>query len=110
MPIAHEFSPDVVLVSAGFDAVEGHPPSLGGYMVEPLSQSLLDQKPCENAVRSLQRIVQIQGEFWQSVRESAATVDLSYLQAQRHRFRRDSDSEAVNAIASLSMRSLTSER
>lgn len=33
MPIAHEFSPDVVLVSAGFDAVEGHPPSLGGYTV-----------------------------------------------------------------------------
>jgi len=33
MPIAHEFSPDVVLVSAGFDAVEGHSPSLGGYKV-----------------------------------------------------------------------------
>lgn len=33
MPIAHEFSPDVVLVSAGFDAVEGHQPSLGGYTV-----------------------------------------------------------------------------
>lgn len=52
----------------------------------------------------------LSGEFWQSVRDSATTVDLSYLQAQRHRFRRDSDSEAVNAIASLSMRSLTSER
>ncbi|KAF7208375.1 transcript variant X4 [Nothobranchius furzeri] len=152
MPIAHEFSPDVVLVSAGFDAVEGHPPSLGGYKVtakcfgfltrqlmslaggrvvlalegghdlkaicdaseacvsallgmevEPLSQSVLDQKPCENAVRSLQRVIQIQGEFWQSVRGSACTVDLSYLQAQRHRLRRDSDSEAISAIASLSM-------
>lgn len=33
MPIAHEFSPDVVLVSAGFDAVEGHLSSLGGYKV-----------------------------------------------------------------------------
>ncbi|XP_066063456.1 LOW QUALITY PROTEIN: histone deacetylase 7 [Chamaea fasciata] len=33
MPIAHEFSPDVVLVSAGFDAAEGHPPPLGGYRV-----------------------------------------------------------------------------
>lgn len=31
MPIANEFAPDVVLVSAGFDAVEGHPPPLGGY-------------------------------------------------------------------------------
>ncbi|XP_078803857.1 histone deacetylase 7 isoform X3 [Oryzias latipes] len=158
MPIAHEFSPEVVLVSAGFDAVEGHSAALGGYKVtakcfgfltrqlmslaggrvvlalegghdlkaicdaseacvsallgmevEPLSQSVLDQKPCENAVRSLQRVIQVQGEFWQSVRDSAATVDLSYLQAQRQRLRRDSDSEAVSAIASLSMGSLTSE-
>ncbi|XP_072238633.1 histone deacetylase 7-like isoform X2 [Leuresthes tenuis] len=159
MPIAHEFSPDVVLVSAGFDAVEGHSPSLGGYKVtakcfgfltrqlmslaggrvvlalegghdlkaicdaseacvsallgmevEPLSQSVLDQKPCENAVHSLQRVLHVQGEYWQSVRDSAATVDLSYLQAQRQRVRRDSDSEAVRAIASLSMGSFTSDR
>ncbi|KAM9752608.1 histone deacetylase 7 isoform 1-T2 [Menidia menidia] len=33
MPIAQEFSPDVVLVSAGFDAAEGNPPPLGGYKV-----------------------------------------------------------------------------
>ncbi|KAK7169477.1 hypothetical protein R3I93_005445 [Phoxinus phoxinus] len=31
MPIANEFAPDVVLVSSGFDAVEGHQPPLGGY-------------------------------------------------------------------------------
>ncbi|XP_041836976.1 histone deacetylase 7-like [Melanotaenia boesemani] len=159
MPIAHEFSPDVVLVSAGFDAVEGHSPSLGGYKVtakcfgfltrqlmslaggrvvlalegghdlkaicdaseacvsallgmevEPLSQSVLDQKPCENAVRSLHKVLQVQGEYWRSVKDLAATVDLSYLQAQKPRPRRDSDSEAVSAIASLSMGSLTSER
>ncbi|XP_056656519.1 histone deacetylase 9 isoform X2 [Monodelphis domestica] len=33
MPIAREFDPDIVLVSAGFDAVEGHTPPLGGYKV-----------------------------------------------------------------------------
>ncbi|KAH0626718.1 hypothetical protein JD844_001846 [Phrynosoma platyrhinos] len=33
VPIANEFSPDVVLVSAGFDAVEGHQSPLGGYSV-----------------------------------------------------------------------------
>ena len=33
MPIAHEFSPDMVLVSSGFDAVKGHPAPLGGYKV-----------------------------------------------------------------------------
>ncbi|XP_058478121.1 histone deacetylase 4-like isoform X2 [Solea solea] len=31
MPIANEFAPNIVLVSSGFDAVEGHPPPLGGY-------------------------------------------------------------------------------
>ncbi|XP_077979198.1 histone deacetylase 4-like isoform X2 [Glandiceps talaboti] len=35
MPIAREFSPDVVLVSAGFDAALGHPAPLGGYQVTP---------------------------------------------------------------------------
>lgn len=33
MPIANEFAPDIVLVSSGFDAVEGHPPPLGGYIL-----------------------------------------------------------------------------
>ncbi|CAJ0962307.1 unnamed protein product, partial [Ranitomeya imitator] len=33
MPIAQEFAPDLVLVSAGFDAVEGHQSPLGGYSV-----------------------------------------------------------------------------
>lgn len=33
MPIANEFAPDMVLVSSGFDAVEGHPAPLGGYKV-----------------------------------------------------------------------------
>ncbi|XP_077431566.1 histone deacetylase 4-like isoform X2 [Vanacampus margaritifer] len=33
MPIASEFAPDIVLVSSGFDAVEGHPSPLGGYML-----------------------------------------------------------------------------
>ncbi|EEB14313.1 histone deacetylase 7A, putative [Pediculus humanus corporis] len=33
MPIAKKFDPDIVLVSAGFDAAAGHPPPLGGYKV-----------------------------------------------------------------------------
>lgn len=30
-----EYAPDLVLVSAGFDAASGHPPPLGGYKVSP---------------------------------------------------------------------------
>lgn len=33
MPIARDFAPNMVLVSAGFDAAVGHPPPLGGYAV-----------------------------------------------------------------------------
>lgn len=35
MPIALEFNPDMVLVSAGFDAAIGHPAPLGGYEITP---------------------------------------------------------------------------
>ncbi|XP_062517667.1 histone deacetylase 4-like isoform X3 [Corticium candelabrum] len=35
MPILREFKPEIVIVSAGFDACMGHTPNLGGYMVTP---------------------------------------------------------------------------
>ena len=35
IPICREFDPDIILVSAGFNATEGHPPTLGGYSVSP---------------------------------------------------------------------------
>lgn len=35
MPIAKEYNPDIVLVSAGFDPAIGHPAPLGGYVVSP---------------------------------------------------------------------------
>ncbi|BES96155.1 histone deacetylase [Nesidiocoris tenuis] len=35
MPIAKEFGPDIVLVSAGFDAATGHAAPLGGYKLSP---------------------------------------------------------------------------
>ncbi|CDQ80906.1 unnamed protein product [Oncorhynchus mykiss] len=110
MPIAYEFCPDVVLVSSGFDAVEGHLAPLGGYKVsakcfgfltrqlmglaggrvvmaleggheltaicnaseacvrallgiqEPLSEAVLERRPCPTAVLSLRRVIQAQGE------------------------------------------------
>ncbi|BFZ01040.1 hypothetical protein BsWGS_04077 [Bradybaena similaris] len=35
MPIAREFNPECVLVSAGYDAAMGHAAALGGYQVSP---------------------------------------------------------------------------
>ncbi|EFN68742.1 Histone deacetylase 4 [Camponotus floridanus] len=47
MPIAKEYDPDLVIVSAGFDAAVGHPAPLGGYKVSPacfgkMTQQLLN--------------------------------------------------------------------
>ncbi|XP_072745234.1 histone deacetylase 5 isoform X4 [Anoplolepis gracilipes] len=47
MPVAKEFDPDIVIVSAGFDAAVGHPAPLGGYKVSPacfgrMTQQLLN--------------------------------------------------------------------
>ncbi|XP_034731963.1 histone deacetylase 7 isoform X3 [Etheostoma cragini] len=148
MPIAQEFSPDVVLVSAGFDAAEGNPAPLGGYKVsarcfsfltsqlmslaggrlvlslegghdltaicdaseacvsalldiqDPLPEEVLLQKPNANAIRSLQTVIQIQSQYWQSVKAYSGSVGLSYLAAQR---RDCEETDAVNALASLSV-------
>ncbi|KAF5403363.1 Histone deacetylase [Paragonimus heterotremus] len=35
LPVAHEFQPDMILISAGFDAASGHGEALGGYAVSP---------------------------------------------------------------------------
>ena len=40
LPIAREFSPDVILVSSGFDAADGHANPLGGYKVTPACKYL----------------------------------------------------------------------
>ncbi|KAL6120049.1 hdac7 [Pungitius sinensis] len=149
MPIAQEFSPDFVLVSAGFDAAEGNPALLGGYKVsakcfshmtrelmslaggrlvlslegghdltaicdaseacvsalldtqDPLPEEVLLQKPNANAVRSLQAVIQIQSQYWPSVKAHSGTVGLSCVSAQR---RDCEEADAVNALASLSVR------
>lgn len=41
LPIIREFNPDMILVSAGFNATEGHPNTLGGYSVTPACKSTM---------------------------------------------------------------------
>uniref|UniRef100_A0A8C7CYI8 histone deacetylase n=1 Tax=Oncorhynchus kisutch TaxID=8019 RepID=A0A8C7CYI8_ONCKI len=149
MPIANEFSPDVVLVSSGFDAVEGHPPPLGGYtltskcfgyltrqlmtlaegrvvlalegghdlmaicdaseacvsallgnQLDPLPQTLLEQRPNQNAVCSIEKVIETHSKYWRSMQRDSPRLGLSVLEAQRG----DSDeAETVSAMASLSV-------
>ncbi|KAM5135047.1 LOW QUALITY PROTEIN: histone deacetylase 5 [Mantella aurantiaca] len=147
MPIAQEFSPDFVLVSAGFDAVEGHQSPLGGYSVTakcfghltaqlmtlasgrvvmalegghdltaicdaseacvsallgmeptPIENSVLQQRPNDNALSTLERVIAIQRKHWSSL--NTMTVGRSLLEAQRGEAE---EAEAVTALASLSV-------
>eukprot|EP00079_Xenopus_tropicalis_P008716 XP_002932071.2 PREDICTED: histone deacetylase 4 isoform X1 [Xenopus tropicalis] len=149
MPIAAKFSPDVVLVSAGFDAVEGHPAPLGGYNVsakcfgyltkqlmelaggrvvlalegghdltaicdaseacvsallgnklEPLPESVLQQRPNGNAARSMENVIQIQSEYWPCLHITSSTVAYSLIEAQKCE---NEEAETVTAMASLSV-------
>ncbi|KAG1221624.1 hypothetical protein G6F35_005862 [Rhizopus arrhizus] len=41
IPISKQFRPDMIFVSAGFDAAEGHPENLGGYSVTPRGYAMM---------------------------------------------------------------------
>ncbi|GJJ72188.1 hypothetical protein EMPS_04545 [Entomortierella parvispora] len=41
LPIARQFQPDLVMVSAGFDAADGHASNIGGYTVSPQGFAIL---------------------------------------------------------------------
>lgn len=49
IPIARQFDPDMIFVSAGFDAAEGHPENIGGYCVTPKGFSLMTKIVCDLA-------------------------------------------------------------
>ncbi|XP_062862611.1 histone deacetylase 4 isoform X2 [Trichomycterus rosablanca] len=149
MPIANEFAPDVVLVSSGFDAVEGHPSPLGGYKLtakcfgyltkqlmglaggrlvlalegghdltaicdaseacvsallenelEPLPDSILQQRPNLNAVRSIEKVVEAHSKYWRCLQRSASTAAYSLIEAQKCE---TEEAETVTAMASLSV-------
>ncbi|XP_035378450.1 histone deacetylase 7 isoform X1 [Electrophorus electricus] len=153
MPIAQEFCPDIVLVSSGFDAAEGHSAPLGGYRVtakcfgfltqqlmtlaggrvvlalegghdltaicdaseacvsallglkNPFPEDVLLQKPSANGILSLQRVLQIQSQYWPCVKPLMSTVGLPFLGLQKG----DCEETAVRALASLSVGVLTSK-
>ncbi|XP_016059119.1 PREDICTED: histone deacetylase 4 [Miniopterus natalensis] len=149
MPIANEFAPDMVLVSAGFDAVEGHPTPLGGYNLsakcfgyltkqlmglaggrivlalegghdltaicdaseacvsallgnepDPLPEKVLQQRPNANAVRSMEKVIEIHSQYWRSLQRLPCTVAYSLVEAQK---RENEEAETVTAMASLSV-------
>lgn len=67
---------------------------------EPLPESTLLQTPNANAVLSLQRVLQIQSQYWSSLKPLVGTEGMSFLGAQR---KDCEEMDTVNAMASLSV-------
>ncbi|KAI2648578.1 Polyamine deacetylase HDAC10 [Labeo rohita] len=78
LPVAYEFDPELVLVSAGFDSAIGDPE--GGYNLTSLAQSVCQTVqtllgdpaprlsgltvPCESALESIQNVRSTQSSYW----------------------------------------------
>ncbi|XP_036925209.1 histone deacetylase 4 isoform X2 [Sturnira hondurensis] len=156
MPIANEFAPDMVLVSSGFDAVEGHPTPLGGYSLsakcfgyltkqlmglaggrivlalegghdltaicdaseacvsallgdelQPLPEEVLQRRPNANAVRSMEKVVEIHSQYWRSLQRLPSPAAYSLIEAQKCE---NEEAETVTAMASLSVGVKPAER
>lgn len=154
MPIAEEFNPDFVFVSAGFSAADGHPSALGGYKVTPecfsyltlllsrladgkivmaleggfelvplcdcveicvrtllsdpeisdksirgLSESSLNATPCDNSLRSINRISRIQERYWSRLKRMSAHANTTHAAF----LRQEQEDRTCVALASLSV-------
>ncbi|XP_012879744.1 PREDICTED: histone deacetylase 4 [Dipodomys ordii] len=128
MPIANEFAPDVVLVSSGFDAVEGHPTPLGGYNLSAkcfgyLTKQLMGlaggrvvlalegghdltaicdaSEACVSALLGNEPLAFLSpGKHWRCLQRLASTVGHSLTEAQKCE---SEEAETVTAMASLSV-------
>ncbi|KAI8972642.1 hypothetical protein BDB01DRAFT_809389 [Pilobolus umbonatus] len=49
IPIAKQFKPDMIFVSAGYDAAEGHPENIGGYKVTARGYATMTKMVCDLA-------------------------------------------------------------
>uniref|UniRef100_A0A8C9TY05 Histone deacetylase n=1 Tax=Scleropages formosus TaxID=113540 RepID=A0A8C9TY05_SCLFO len=82
------------------DASEACLSALLGLELDPLPQEVLRKRPNANALESIEKVLEIHGNYWTSVRRRASTPGSSLLQAQRCEA---DEAETVSAMASLSV-------
>ncbi|GAA54377.1 histone deacetylase 4/5 [Clonorchis sinensis] len=63
LPVALEFQPDLVIVSAGFDAAPGHPASLGGYNVSPAAFGWMTRLLCNQKIARARIVLALEGGY-----------------------------------------------
>lgn len=82
------------------DAAEACVKALLGETLPELSKDSLKRAPNPNAVAVLEKTINIQGRYWNSVKRAATQICQSLVQAQQ---REKEEADTVTALASLSM-------
>lgn len=63
LPVTLEFQPDLVLVSAGFDAAPGHPANLGGYNVSAAAFGWMTRLLCNEKIAGGRVVLALEGGY-----------------------------------------------
>ncbi|VDP71332.1 unnamed protein product [Echinostoma caproni] len=63
LPVALEFQPDLVLVSAGFDAAPGHPANLGGYNVSAAAFGWMTRLLSNDKIAGARVVLALEGGY-----------------------------------------------
>eukprot|EP00794_Sanderia_malayensis_P003589 gene3589-4094_t len=85
------------------DAAEGCTRALLGEEIPALPEESLNKRPNSNALKSIERVVEIQGKFWSGIKRPATQIGKSQKDAERLE---KEEAETVNALASLSMQGI----
>ncbi|KAI8638697.1 hypothetical protein BD408DRAFT_446605 [Parasitella parasitica] len=89
IPIARQFEPDMIFVSAGFDAAEGHPENLGGYNVSPKGFSLMTKIVCDLAKELChdRLVLSLEGGYELESLANSATASMAQLLSNNTSFK-----------------------
>ncbi|CAH8837547.1 unnamed protein product [Trichobilharzia szidati] len=63
LPVAYEFQPSLVLVSAGFDAAPGHSANLGGYSVSPAAFGWMTRLLSVDRIANSKVVLSLEGGY-----------------------------------------------
>ncbi|PNI24792.1 HDAC4 isoform 18, partial [Pan troglodytes] len=82
------------------DASEACVSALLGNELDPLPEKVLQQRPNANAVRSMEKVMEIHSKYWRCLQRTTSTAGRSLIEAQTCE---NEEAETVTAMASLSV-------
>ncbi|XP_015269429.1 PREDICTED: histone deacetylase 4, partial [Gekko japonicus] len=68
--------------------------------LDPLPEKVLQERANTNALRSIEKVIEIHSKYWHSLQRYSSTVGYSLIEAQKCE---NEEAETVTAMASLSV-------